>query len=207
MTSAQLTAGELADRILVAPRSGRRRLVALAGAPASGKSTLAGALAQGLCAAGCASQVVPMDGFHLDNQILVGRGLLNRKGAPETFDAHGFLNLIQRLHSEAEVVFPIFDRTHDIAVAGAGVIDADCDTVIVEGNYLLYDASIWRDLRPHWDLALRLDVSEDVLHDRLVDRWLKHGLSRAMAEARAAENDLINANSVSQHSLPADISL
>ena len=148
-----------------------------------------------------------MDGFHLDNQILVGRGLLNRKGAPETFDAHGFLNLIQRLHSEAEVVFPIFDRTHDIAVAGAGVIDADCDTVIVEGNYLLYDASIWRDLRPHWDLALRLDVSEDVLHDRLVDRWLKHGLSRAMAEARAAENDLINANSVSQHSLPADISL
>lgn len=205
MTSPALTIGELAERVLATPRKGARRLVALAGAPASGKSTLAKALADHLTASGTPAQVVPMDGFHLHNQILVDRDLLNRKGAPETFDATGFLQLVIRLRTEAEVFYPLFDRERDIAIAGAGYMDAACDTVVFEGNYLLYDAPIWRDLRHCWDLALRLDVPEPILQDRLVARWLTHGLSPEQAKTRADENDLRNARLIMEHQLLGDI--
>ncbi|WP_146343924.1 nucleoside/nucleotide kinase family protein [Falsiphaeobacter marinintestinus] len=207
MTNTLHSLDDVAQAVLASPRTGHRRVVALAGAPASGKSTLAKTLAGMLCAKGCATQIVPMDGFHLDNQILSDRGLLNRKGAPETFDALGLVHLVSRLQSKAEVFYPTFDRARDIALAAAGVVDAKCDTVIVEGNYLLYDAPVWRDLMGHWDLSVYLDVPEDTLRERLIARWLTHGLSRDQAELRAAENDLPNARSISQRRLPADIIL
>jgi fructokinase len=199
--------GAIVEQILNAPRTGGRRLVALAGAPASGKSTLAETLASELCESGCQTAVVPMDGFHLHNQFLVKRGLLNRKGAPETFDVNGFVHLVARLHDEAEVYYPIFDRTRDISIAGGGQIDSACDTVIVEGNYLLFDSPHWRSLAEHWDLALRLDVPFNVVEKRLVERWLSHGLSQAQAQARASENDLANARLITQAQMPADFSV
>jgi fructokinase len=205
MTALEATAGTLADLVLAAPRSGRRRLVALAGGPASGKSTLAGALAQRLSDTGCAAQVVPMDGYHLHNPVLLARGLLDRKGAPETFDVAGFLHLVTRLHDEPEVFHPTFDRPRDIAIAASGVIGPLCDTVIVEGNYLLFDEPVWRELHAHWDFSIKLDVPMDILKSRLVDRWLDHGLTADQAEIRAEKNDMANARKVSNAPLPASI--
>jgi len=194
----------LRDRVLQAPRMGQRRLVAIVGAPASGKSTLAERLAEKLCAAACPSQVVPMDGFHLHNQILVDRQLLSKKGAPETFDARGLLHLVERLHDESDVFFPLFDRQRDISIVGAGFIAPNSDTIIIEGNYLLLDAPVWRDLSQHWDLSIMLEVALSELRERLIQRWLDFGLPRDKAIARAEENDLVNAQVVTMHSLDAD---
>mgnify|MGYP000368530937 CR=1 FL=1 len=80
-----------------------------------------------------------MDGFHLDNAVLESRDLKHRKGAPETFDADGFVHLINRLRNNIEVAAPVFDRTRDLSVAGATIVPADCEVVIVEGNYLMFD--------------------------------------------------------------------
>ncbi|MEH6836898.1 MAG: nucleoside/nucleotide kinase family protein, partial [Falsihalocynthiibacter arcticus] len=124
--------------LLAAPRKGRRRLVALAGAPASGKSTLAQDLADRMTAAGCDTRVLPMDGFHLGNTQLHAQGNFAQKGAPQTFDVRGFLMLVARIQTEDEVFYPIFDRTLDAAIAAEGRVDKACDTVIVEGNYLLF---------------------------------------------------------------------
>lgn len=205
MNSMKPSFEELVALVLAAPRSGVRRLVALAGAPASGKSTQAEMLATRLNEEGCVAQVLPMDGFHLHNEILVERGLLNRKGSPETFDMRGFLHLITRLHDESEVYFPTFDRSRDIAIAAAGCVDKACDTVIIEGNYLLFDKPGWRELRHHWDLALRLDVPEVTLKRRLLERWLSYGLSPEQARRRAEENDLANAKLIETFALPTDI--
>ncbi|MGB3244854.1 MAG: nucleoside/nucleotide kinase family protein [Sulfitobacter sp.] len=197
----------LTERVLNAPFEGRRRLVALAGTPASGKSTLAAALAGALVQEGAKAQVVPMDGFHLDNLLLVPSGLLARKGAPQTFDAAGFIHLVQRLAVEDDVVYPLFDRASDRAIAGAGVVNGDCDTVIVEGNYLLFDADPWRQLAASWDLSILLAPPMQVLRERLVARWLAHGLTKDAAIARAEENDLANAATILAAALPADITL
>ena len=92
--------GDLAARIAALPLRGRRRLVAIAGAPTSGKSTLAERLVEEL---GPRAALVPMDGFHLDNRVLDERGLRPRKGAPETFDAAGFVRLVNALRQKDEV--------------------------------------------------------------------------------------------------------
>lgn len=197
----------LLEQILAAPRAGRRRLIAIVGPPASGKSTLSEILADRMTAAGRKTQVVPMDGFHLDNQILSKQGLLARKGAPETFDVEGLLRLVKALPGSDAVYFPIFDRARDIAIASAGMVSGESDSVIVEGNYLLLDALGWRDLKGCWDFAIQLDVQLSVLKERLVKRWLSHGLTPEQAQERAEMNDLRNAGLVASQSMLADVTI
>ncbi|MDK8872053.1 nucleoside/nucleotide kinase family protein [Paracoccus sp. SSJ] len=189
---------EILDRI--AGLGPGRRVLAVLGAPGSGKSTLAAQLAAGLDDA----VLVPMDGFHLDNRLLEADGLRGCKGAPETFDAAGFVALVQRLKAGGEVIHPIFDRALDLAIAGAGRVEAETRLVVVEGNYLLLDRDPWRELAGLWDLSVILDVPMEELRRRLTARW--QGLGRSPAKVMAhLENDLGNAELVLRESLPADL--
>ena len=188
-------------------RAGHRLMVAIAGPPGAGKSTLAEGLGRRLTLQKVPTAVVPMDGFHLDNAVLEARGLLSRKGAPETFDASGFVYLARRLRAGGEVVYPVFDRARDLAVAGAGVVPADAAVVVLEGNYLLFDEPPWAGLPQLWDLSARIDVPLSDLRGRLIQRWLTQGLSRSAATARAERNDIPNAARVIERALPADLHL
>ncbi|OIQ32934.1 MAG: nucleoside/nucleotide kinase family protein [Alphaproteobacteria bacterium MedPE-SWcel] len=183
----------------------RRQLIAISGAPGSGKSTLSGPLAAAMSAQGFATEVVPMDGFHLDNRLLEARGLLERKGAPESFDLDGFARLCRALRSVDRVIYPLFDRARDIAIAGAAEVGPECRVAIVEGNYLLLDEPGWRDLAALWDLSLRLVVPVEELAARLVQRWRDHGLDQRAAEARARGNDLANVARIDGAPLPSDL--
>ena len=198
-----MTPEALAARIIATRASGARKVIGLAGAPASGKSTLAEQLAAMIPTA----QVVPMDGFHLDNSVLEPLGLLPRKGAPETFDATGFVALVARLGQGGALRYPTFDRDSDAVVDDGGHLDASCDTVIVEGNYLLLDEPPWAQLRGLFDLSIFLDVPVEVLQARLVQRWLDQGLSPDAALARAQGNDLPNATTVQARSMRADVTI
>ena len=189
----------LAARLAALPPG--RRLVAVAGPPAAGKSTVTEDLARRVTAAGRTAQVVPMDGFHLSNAALDERGLRARKGAPETFDAEGLIALVHRLAGPGAVPFPTFDRGRDATVPEGGTFDAEI--AIVEGNYLLLDEAPWRALHPLWDATVTLDVPEEVLRRRLVERWTAHGMSAEAGLARAEANDLPNARRVRANSVPA----
>jgi pantothenate kinase len=197
----------LAERIQPLRLGPARVLVAIAGPPASGKTTLADELARRLTAQKCQTVVVPQDGFHLDNQVLEDRGQLNRKGAPQTFDGAGFVHMVRRLKERVDVAVPTFDRTRDISIAGARIVPASAEVIIVEGNYLLYDDAPWFNLAPLWTLSVRLDVPIEELRARLIQRWLGHGLSRTAATRRATSNDVPNAQSVLDHALPATLTL
>lgn len=203
---------ELAAKILASREAKRptRFIVAIAGAPAAGKSTLAEALcaeinalsASELCA------VVPMDGFHYDNAILDVRGDRARKGAPHTFDAAGFKSLLLRLKQEdGDIAIPVFDRAQDLARAGAALVTSQHQILLVEGNYLLLDQPVWRDLRQYFDLSLFLNVPFSTLEQRLIQRWLDHGADVDAARKRALSNDIPNAQTVTQQSCPADFIL
>jgi pantothenate kinase len=194
---------ELSDH-LIQMDGNARVIVAIAGAPGSGKSTLATELARRLNARGRKAVVVPMDGFHLDNAVLEARNLLPRKGAPETFDAHGFIRLIKAIKEGGEVFAPVFDRHRDLSIAAAVTIPANARFIIAEGNYLMFDEDPWVELSGLWDVSARLDVPMPELRARLIQRWLSQNLSRAVATRRAEGNDIPNAQRIIAKALPCD---
>lgn len=195
--------GALAKAIDDGAGAAARFVVAIAGPPAAGKSTLAEALRSALPAG--AAIVVPMDGFHFDDRVLAERGLASRKGAPETFDFAGLRVLLQRIRSgEADIAIPLFDRDMELSRAGAAVIGADVRFVLVEGNYLLLEEDPWRGLVPLFDLTIFVDVDRDELERRLVDRWRKHGRDAKAARAWIDGNDLPNIDRVLRNRRPAD---
>ncbi|UMA65422.1 sugar transporter [Roseivivax marinus] len=197
-----IDADRLASRIAALPAVRPRLMVAIAGPPASGKTTLAAEVAARISALGRPARHVPMDGFHLDNPVIEARGLLARKGAPETFDAAGFVHAMRRLGTEEEVVLPSFDRARDIAIAGSIAVGPETEVAVVEGNYLTFDEAPWDTLAPLWQFAVFLDVPEPVLAERLIARWRDHGLDDAQARRRAEENDLPNARRILARRLP-----
>ncbi|MCB4770985.1 nucleoside/nucleotide kinase family protein [Ancylobacter sp. Lp-2] len=193
--------------LLARPRE-RRTVVAVAGAPGSGKSTLAETLKARLDAAAPGlSQVLPMDGFHYDDQLLEARGWRPRKGAPFTFDIDGLASALDRLRRDdgREVAVPVFDRALEIARAGARLIGAEARLVIVEGNYLLLDDPAWAGLRQRFDVTVRLDVPLPTLEARLRARWAGFGYDEAAIHAKLEENDLPNARLVATRSVAADV--
>lgn len=191
-------------------KGGGRVIAALAGAPGSGKSTVAERLCEALNAgqAGLAA-VLPMDGYHYDDLHLVPAGLRPRKGAPETFDVGGLYHTLKRLRGRDEdfVAVPVFDRDIEIARAGARMIAADVPIIIVEGNYLLLGQEPWSRLRPLFDVAVLVDVPEPVLRERLTARWRHYDLTPKEIAWKLDGNDLPNGRFVMDQSRGADFRL
>ncbi|GLQ36604.1 nucleoside triphosphate hydrolase [Rhizobium albus] len=200
---------DLAQQVAERASDRDRFVVALAGPPGAGKSTVAERLVRVLNHRNEIAALLPMDGFHLDNIVLEARGLTHRKGAPETFDALGYAAILQRVRAmpATEIAVPIFDRMLDLARAGGAVVAPHHRIVVTEGNYLLVDRSPWADLSSQFDLTIWLDVEDDTLQERLIRRWLHHGLSREAAISRAFDNDMQNVAWVKRLSGPADITL
>lgn len=198
------TAEDIAARIVERARDLRRIVVALAGPPGAGKSTLSERLFAALPAGEAA--LVPMDGFHFDNAVLDAMSLRHCKGAPETFDCAGLAATLRRIRSGNEAVaVPVFDREADLARAGAAIVAADARFVLVEGNYLLLDQAPWSGLAPLFDLTIFIDVPLAELERRLLARWTDLGRSEEGARAWVEGNDLPNARLVIAGSHPADV--
>lgn len=199
-----MTPAELAQLIRVKAQGQGRYLVALAGPPGAGKSTLAADLVTAL---GKGAKAVPMDGFHYDDAVLIARGARDRKGAPDTFDVQGFLHLLRRLRTEDEVAIPLFDRELEISRAGADIVTAADRVLVVEGNYLLLNESPWPQTAPLFNLTVWIDVPESELDRRLLARWAHYGKTPDQARAWIDGNDMPNIRRVTQNSRSADVVL
>jgi pantothenate kinase len=196
-----MKAATLAQELIAKARGVPRFMVAVAGPPGSGKTTLAASLCEQLQAAGEKAVVVPMDGYHLDNVVLDARGHRNRKGAPHTFDAAGFVHLIQRIrNAEPDIAIPVFDRTIDLSRAAADIVAADTKFIIVEGLYLLLKDEPWSKLYLLFDHRIFLDVPLDEILNRLIGRWVGLGKDEAFARSWFEQNDLPNAKTVLENS-------
>lgn len=197
-----VTPDELTRIIAERAQDKPRILVAIAGPPGAGKSTLSKHIADALNAADSSEPaiVVPMDGFHYDNAVLEARGLLARKGAPETFDCNGFAALLARLLVARNVAIPIFDRSLDLSRAGAAIVGENHRILLVEGNYLLLHDAPWAGMESLFEMTVRIDVDEEELERRLVQRWLDYGHDEEGARHRALSNDIPNARLVAKRS-------
>jgi pantothenate kinase len=168
--------------------AGRRVVLGITGPPGAGKSTLAERVVAELGPQRAA--LVPMDGFHIADALLVSAGMRGRKGAPETFDRQGFAAALQRLRRADHTVYlPRFDRDIEDSTAAAIAVPADIPLVVVEGNYLL----LWEDVRSQLDESWYLDVAVAERQQRLVGRRLGLGFDEAEARRWALGSDERNA--------------
>jgi pantothenate kinase len=190
---------DIAHLLAAARQDGRRRVLGIVGGPGAGKSTLAASLA------GPEVAVVGMDGWHLANSVLERLGRRDRKGAPDTFDAHGYVAFLERVRSRAATVWaPEFRREVEEPIAGALPVPPEALVLVTEGNYLLMPDPPWDGVRALLDEAWFLAPDEDVRRARLIARHEHHGRSHAEAVARADGSDAANARMIAATADRAD---
>ena len=146
-------------------------LIGMAGSVAAGKSTAARVLRTLLARWPASPRVdlVTTDGFLMPNAKLEERGILDRKGFPESYDRGGLLGFVSQLKSGApRATCPVYSHlTYDI-VPGAQVVVERPDIVIIEGlNVLQYGQESGRVfVSDYFDMSLYIDA--DLRHLR---RW------------------------------------
>jgi pantothenate kinase len=166
---------DLVGRARALAGTGSRRILGIAGAPGAGKSTLAELVTTAL---GGAAVQVPMDGLHLADVELSRLGRRDWKGAPDTFDALGYLALLRRLRHPVpgEIVYaPAFERTIEQPIAGSIPVDPSVPLVVTEGNYLLLDDPPWCKVRTLLDETWFVEIDDAVRVSRLIRRHIEFG--------------------------------
>lgn len=183
---------QLAADIRALRRKGDRLLLGLSGAPGAGKTTLAEALVAEL---GERAVQLPMDGYHLADVTLDALGIRDRKGAPETFDAHGYARMLRTLAERPDhvVYAPGFERELEQPIAAAVAVRPDAEIVVTEGNYLLLDRPGWREARAALDVVWHLRVDDELRRRRLVERHVRFGKDAEAAAAWVRDVDERNA--------------
>ncbi len=159
--------------------SGRRSLLGLVGPPGSGKSTLAQRCSK---RSPRAAQVVPMDGFHLANVELARLGRAGRKGAPDTFDAAGYVDLLRRLRQQAddEIVYaPEFRREIEEPIAGAIAVLPQTAPGHHRRQLPAARQGAWAGWRGCSMTVWYVDVDDGLRTERLVARHAQFGRSRS----------------------------
>lgn len=157
-------------------------VIGIAGSVAVGKSTTARVLRELLRRWPQTPRVdlITTDGFLRPNADLEARGLLQRKGFPESYDRRALLRFVADVKSGMpSVAAPVYSHlTYDI-VPGEQIVVDQPDVLIVEGLNVLQPAVVRSDQRArqvlsdYFDFSVYVDASVDQLRQWYVDRFLR----------------------------------
>lgn len=157
-------------------------VIGLAGSVAAGKSTTARVLRALLARWPSHRRVelVPTDGFLYPNAVLEERGLMNRKGFPESYDLNKLLAFLADLKSgNSPVEAPVYSHlVYDVLPDQKLVID-EADIVIVEGLNVLQPGKLPKDgegipyVSDFFDFSIYIDAAEELVEAWYVERFLR----------------------------------
>lgn len=157
-------------------------ILGVAGSVAVGKSTTARVLRALLARWPDHPRVdlITTDGFLLPNAELEARGLMNRKGFPESFDTARLLNFLADVKSGRErVEAPVYSHFHYDILPGQTIVVERPDILIVEGLNVLQPARLPRDgkaipfVSDFFDFSIYIDADPKVIEEWYVARFMK----------------------------------
>jgi type I pantothenate kinase len=157
-------------------------IIGLAGSVAAGKSTTARVL-QALLARWPSHpkiDLVPTDGFLYSNAILEERGLMSRKGFPESYDLPKLLNFLAELKSgKRPIEAPVYSHLIYDTLPDQGIVLDRPDIAIVEGLNVLQPAKLPKDgeaipfVSDFFDFSIYIDAAEELVESWYVERFLR----------------------------------
>lgn len=157
-------------------------IIGIGGSVAVGKSTTARVLNALLARWPDHPRVdlITTDGFLLPNAELERRGLMERKGFPESFDTAGLMNFLAEIKSGAErAEAPVYSHFHYDILPGQKTVIERPDILIVEGLNVLQAARLPRDgeavpfVSDFFDFSIYMDADAKVLEQWYVTRFMK----------------------------------
>jgi type I pantothenate kinase len=151
-------------------------VIGLAGSVAVGKSTTSRVLQALLSRWPTHPQVdlITTDGFLLPGRVLEARGLMDRKGFPESYDVKRLLRFMAELKSGAPEVFaPVYSHLSYDVVEGEHIVIRQPDIVIVEGlNVLQTGSGAPMFVSDFFDFSIYVDASEADIEQWYVERFM-----------------------------------
>lgn len=151
-------------------------IIGVAGSVAVGKSTVSRLLKELLSRWPTTPRVslVTTDGFLYPNSVLEEKGLMAKKGFPESYDRLALLKFVADIKSgKEEVKAPVYSHlTYDI-VPGAELVVNSPDVVIVEGLNVLQPPAIGQEvaLSDYFDFQIYVDAPTDEIETWYLDRF------------------------------------
>ncbi|MGA1139291.1 MAG: type I pantothenate kinase [Ilumatobacteraceae bacterium] len=157
-------------------------IIGIAGSVAVGKSTLA-RLLQALLSRWPEHprvELVTTDGFLFPNTELEARGIMDRKGFPESYDTRLLLDFLRAVKSgEPEVAVPVYSHVIYDVLPDRREIVHQPDILILEGlNVLQVDSSANEFVSDYFDFSIYLDADEALVESWFVERF--HALRRTV---------------------------
>jgi type I pantothenate kinase len=150
-------------------------VIGVAGSVAVGKSTFARIL-QALLARWPDHpkvDLVTTDGFLHPNRVLAERGIMNRKGFPESYDTRRLIEFLRELKSGApSVSAPVYSHVVYDIVDGEQVVVQQPDILIIEGLNVLQVGSAEEFVSDYFDFSIYIDADEACIEDWYVQRFL-----------------------------------
>ncbi len=186
-------------------RSNTRPVVAIAGPPGSGKSSIALVLQGFLKKRHLNALVLPLDGFHRKNSDLMAHttrigkmkvSLYDIKGAKETYNTPHLMECMEKLRSGEVFYWPLYSRSLHEPVEKGILVNGEVDLYIVEGNYLLLKSEPWNRLSPHFCLKIFIRSRKRFLKRGIISRKMKGGFSRIEARKHYLFSDRRNIDEV-----------
>ena len=150
-------------------------VIGIAGSVAVGKSTFARIL-QALLARWPEHPKVDLittDGFLFPNAVLEDRGIMNRKGFPESYDTKALLQFMRDLKGGApEVKAPVYSHVVYDIVESEAVTVRQPDILILEGlNVLQVSNESNEFVSDYFDFSIYIDAAESDIEDWYVERF------------------------------------
>jgi type I pantothenate kinase len=175
------------DTFLGSPAAKVPYVIAIAGSVAGGKSTTARIL-QALLARWPDHpkvDLVTTDGFLYPNAVLEARGIMHRKGFPESYDVRRLIRFLAEVKSgSGEVRAPVYSHLVYDIVPGELVVRRP-DILIVEGlNVLQTSVGAEVVVSDFFDFTIYVDADEDDIESWYVERFL--GLCRTLFQDEAS---------------------